>query len=206
MSMTALSFSCNKCDFTGSSWALWGDLNYKHENKLLGVNRDLGWCDDCAKLCPIEVLIKQDDLDQALIEHEKQLIRYQSAKEPFMQQRSRIAKILRLEPSFPNSILSMKFDIEEASYFINEMREHASFMVNRKSPPRCLSCSSHNIAPLPSFNHPEETDYYEEDKAVYVMDHPKCGGAIKAHQLSIRFSVKRRERFFDIEGIEMKNE
>lgn len=206
MSMTSLSFRCDKCDFIASSMVLWGHINYKNNGKSLNVNRKLGWCDDCRQICPIEELASPQTLEVAIAKHRELQATLNSLTEPLKLKRSFLARLLKLEPVLPNTFSSLKSEIAILSDDIQEMREQLSFFENRKSSPRCLSCGSHRISSLPNFEYPDEVDDYDEAKTVYVMPHPICGGAIKVHNPSIRFTMKMRERVFDIEGIEIKNE
>lgn len=206
MSMTSLSFRCNKCDFAASSMVNWGSFNYKHENKLLSVNRKLGWCEHCATICPIEVLATTSTVDQAIAKQKQLIETFECANESLLKQRSFIAKMLRLRPAQPFTILSLKNEIDYLNDIINEMRELLSFFSNRHSGPRCLLCGCERVVLLPSFEDPDETDDHEEEKFVYVLNHPTCGGAINVYHPSIRFSMKMRERFYDVEGIEMESD
>lgn len=65
MSISFLKFSCNECDFSGSSLVAFGKFQYKLSNSYFDIDRSLGLCLDCNAIVPIESFPNSDTFKQA---------------------------------------------------------------------------------------------------------------------------------------------
>ncbi|MEO5334848.1 MAG: hypothetical protein H7839_22785 [Magnetococcus sp. YQC-5] len=59
MSMPIDVYSCNKCDLESWNTILWGAYTYVHPSgREYNLDRNLGWCNACSTLAPVETLQK----------------------------------------------------------------------------------------------------------------------------------------------------
>lgn len=201
MSMTSLSFRCNQCEFAASSMVGWGSFLYKDGMHEMAIDRALGWCEDCSTIKPIEMLPTPERINCAEQAYQELELKFSVYYKRLANERSFVSKTLRLKPVLPAFLSDMQLELDYLQSSMNDMRKLAVFLTGRKSAARCLSCASHRVSVLPKFDYPEEAEDYEEDKAIYVLDHPHCGGEIKAYQPSIRFMLKMCDHFYDREGL-----
>ena len=60
MSSPYFVFSCTYCDFLATDKVLWGLFSYQGPQGLVPIERQVGWCNGCQDLEPIEVLPSED--------------------------------------------------------------------------------------------------------------------------------------------------
>lgn len=73
-------FTCTKCSLEGSSSVLRGVFLYKHKGETVSVKKDVGICNDCDTISPVEVLpnpshLKRQNLPDIFREKDKKRIK-----------------------------------------------------------------------------------------------------------------------------------
>lgn len=200
MSMTSLSFKCTHCNFVASSLKDWGHFIYELNNQEVYVDRRFGWCDGCATITSVEVLPTQEEFEK-LIELKKEYqLKLQTLERNEAKHQTKLRQLFRLKVIPTEEMRHLQYRLDELEYEISEQKQLIEVLANRKSAPKCLMCGSDSIKRLPSFNYPEEADLEGDSKAEYVMPHPNCSGDIYVSNPAIRFMMRTKKRFYDLDG------
>lgn len=200
MSMRALSFRCTQCEFGASSRVAWGKFNYTFSDETVPVQRDLGWCNDCQTIRPTEVLPIPDELERLQKEHTQMCMVLERSMKELRQEQSWLFRVLKFNPRLPPELQEMKFEIDYLSDRISSDTKLGEILVGRVSGPRCLLCSTENIAPLPQLpNFPYFNDGDSETVTI-PFTHPRCGGQLTVYMPAIRWTITMKERAYDREG------
>lgn len=189
MSMTFDMIQCSRCDFSASSSASWGRFFYKLEDdRIIPMNRRLGWCHSCKTARAIE------NLDPAIVERSIDENTSKSSK-----QLNRVAKIL--SKIWPFRILEFRGTANGAEMFNfnNEKVQDGLALVDliagRLSEAKCLECGSTQVEKLdvPSIS-------YTDPNVFLGFKHPECGGKLIAEESNIRINMIMSQKYFDREG------
>lgn len=187
MSVEPTVFTCDKCDFKASSKIVWGRFYYQAAaDRLIPLNRSLGWCSSCKTLTPVEDLSIRKVTYDEIREYEAELFDFESRG--FLKKRlvgskkkERIAYVRRC--------------LEENLKLVDILR-------SRQSPPRCLICSDTQVI-LHKFLTIADDDNSGKPRLTGFV-HPDCGGNIIASNAGISLMVQMKSRAYTTEGIFIK--
>jgi len=177
---------CDRCDFQGTTTVLWGSFKYQFEDGTSAyIERKLGWCSDCNDIRPVEVLPEYDSVNDELEKYRRLLDAERS--------RGIIGSIHRKMSS-------------RARYHFEHLQESERGMANllrlaatRRSAPKCLHCSSEDVAEI-------DMPKYGSDPFDWSLDflHPGCGGNLRVKDSGgMRISIGNRTMLYSPEGIRL---
>lgn len=182
MSMPYKTISCDTCDFKTSTTCLWGNFDYVAPNGTkLNINRTYGWFYDCQDIRAIEDLSDADKL--------KNDIETDIKKIDDIRKTDLIGKILQFLGKDKWRINSLKEDIET-----NQRR--LEFLHERKTPSKCLVCSSAEIQII----HIPDPQGDNVDK-ISEFRHQNCGGNLLVHNSKWWINAALPLREYDLDGI-----
>lgn len=149
MSMPFLQFSCRRCNFLGSSVVIWGQFSYASSGNLISLNRQLGWCDHCSYLAPVEILpcAERIQVMEQQIHEAKCTLELRIAHE--QHNRSWFSKLLGSSQLLAQELQELRLQCGYREDALKEERLRYSALSGRRSKPRCLSCGSNSCFPLP---------------------------------------------------------
>jgi len=180
--MTFRIIKCDVCDFEARSTCLWGAFDYvAPDGARLNVERSYGWCYTCEDICPIEDLSDEDQLRKEIDVDTKELTDILTV--------NIIYKFLQLFGRDKWRIKILKEKIEE-----NQRR--LTFLNDRKSPPKCLTCSGTKNEKI-ILQYPQG----ESIEKINDFHHPNCSGNLlvkdSQYRLNIAFPIKE----YDLDGL-----
>ena len=189
MSMPSYSILCTQCDYESSGRAIWGRYYYKDDEGQFNLERQLGWCNGCQSITPIE-----DFSDAAKVAGNI---------------RSDLYFIRRDTATVFANILNVLFKSRRESLgsTIDNISGYAKYIQlaeERVGQERCLTCGSHVVQPYNpireggGFKSRGDFMYHGEHKTDF--EHPGCGGMFyeKAHKM--RFSMVFYTKLYTTEG------
>ncbi len=184
MSFWYLNISCNKCDFSDSDIGMYGLFSYQTPQGLVPIERQLGWCHDCQGTEPIEVLPSKERI--RFIEQRDYPGIWNCLGESRLLSEDDIAKDLEYKR------LSREHDLQEEGVRL-------SILVDRNSPPRCLTCGSTNIFAIPIDSSRLPHQYDPATPTSIGVTHPNCGGELHISWPGT-MSLFAEDRVYDLEG------
>lgn len=184
MSVEPTVFTCDKCDFKASSTVVWGRFYYQVEDeRLIFLNRRLGWCLSCKTLSPVEDLSIEKVTHDEIRECEAELSDFENR-------------------GFLRKHLAGSKKKERIAYVRQRLEENLRLVEiprSRKLPPRCLICSGNQIV---SHKFSTSIDGDPSGKPFPTgFVHPDCGGNIVASSAGIRLMMRIKSRAYTTEGI-----
>ena len=200
MSMPFVEYTCTDCDFRDADHVVWGIFYYRTPTGDVDLKRALGWCDDCARLVPIEVLPSAEHLEmyRARIDECRQRLDSLSLQEAAS--RPLWKRLLRLKSwSYDRMILQQQLD--DLKSHNADLKALALQLTTRLSGRRCLACSSESVHQVPQPSMPSEYDSADPYEVIAVeMRHPGCGGQLMARNSEFRLNMQLQKRIYDLEG------
>ncbi len=184
-------FSCDRCDFKASNLVVWGRFYYQNfDGNLIPLKRNLGWCSSCKTLSAVENLSIDKTIYDKINEYEAEL---NKLKNP-------VFFIKHLMGSKKKE--EIKDRIAYAQQFIKEEIELVNILRSRKTPPRCLRCSSSDVI---QYKFPS-AGFDESPNKLFPTGfiHPGCGGNIIMSNSGIDFMMRRKSRAYTTDGILIK--
>ena len=137
MSMPFVFFKCDRCAFKADSTVLWGSFSYQlSDGRKLAVQRELGWCRQCATVTAIE--------DLSDIDARKQLDEANTAL--VVLNGDGFWKAIKRRTNKGRKEIELWQSRQVAA------GQRLDFLRQRSDPPRCLYCSSTDVARL---SHPQ---------------------------------------------------
>jgi hypothetical protein len=199
MSMPFLDFSCSRCSFTASDVVTWASFSYESSAGLVSLNSNIGWCDNCSTLEPVEILPSIQKIDKMKSEYTDKKHRISRYLERIEPKRSWIKKLLKIHIELPSKFQELQNQCQDLLRDIEEEQQRITLLTSRKSGPRCLSCGSTSCFPLPPFT-PLGT-YDNPGKAIKIgVKHPHCGGDLLVEHSPMRLIVSMNQCIYDTEG------
>lgn len=219
MSMPFLSFSCSRCEYSASD-LFFGLYSYEGPSGPISLGWALGWCNECAKIAPFEIMPSAQKIDelkskinelQLKIAKEKQ--RVAQCRDQLMQNRLWIKKLLKISVKPPPSeIFELNWKCQSHSRKIKDEQQRLKLLASRKSAPRCLKCGATDcflLPKLPSLPQPKYPLFSTEapSQAEEIgMKHPGCGGDLLVEWADVWVNMKSNHRIYDIEGSFLRSE
>lgn len=201
MSSLVTTFYCDCCDFEQDSSHTWGRREYVLPDGVhISLNWEIGWCQDCDGIAPIESLIEepwQIDLREA----KENIDKYSPAPVRYWWQLHRWI----FASAWANRLNDWKSGREFFLAKVFDAEDGLSLLKSRLSPPKCLSCGGLRVtAPLVISG--EELDYpVSEPKRTGTL-HPICGGQLWMAQYGSRISLVPTVCCYTPEGEFISNE
>lgn len=196
MSMSFISFHCDRCDYASSSMVMWGRYSYLWNGQEVPLNRDLGWCSGCSAISVIEVFAAPQKIEEEKRRLTRLNIELAEERAALDQRRSWSSKLVGLEPKPSRRVRSFEGQIHNLERTIEANARRAEIWAARSSPPRCLRCGSKDIALLPP-----RPDIPEGQTGIgFGFFHPGCRGEIRASHSGIRIAAGLTHRLYDAEG------
>ena len=187
MSVPFNTIKCGTCNY--SSWLLdrngWKYYQLPNDEKLT-IHSAWGWCYNCKELKAIETFPTLQSIEGKLHKYKSALSEVKDTGLP--------GKLLQL-------LGKDRFKIEQIYDRINNSENWLTFLKQRSSPTRCLTCSSTHIKPL---DLPETKDY----KGFMLNDfkHPDCGGTLWLRQNSFWLNAAYAPKSYDTEGMFLRED
>jgi hypothetical protein len=199
MSMSMLNYTCSKCDFSSSDVVMWGRRSYRMGQQTVSVNAQLGWCDDCQDLAPIEVLPSPERarvLSAELANVEGDIM---ALNVELQTGRPWYRRALGLGPGVSRELMMLEFRRDDLVETRVEDAKRSELLADRSTPPLCLRCGSDKCRALPALRVAIDGDDADARRRLPV-EHPGCGGTFIVAVSPIRVSIATVHRFYDING------
>lgn len=181
MSMPFKTITCDTCDFTANTTSLWGRFDYVAPNGTrLDVNRTYGWCYNCQDIRAIEDLSDEEKLKNDIDTNTKKIAAIRNT--------STLGRLLQMLGKDRWLINSLNKDIEN-----NKRR--LIFLHERKTPPKCLTCSGTDIIRI---NIP--TTQGSNIEKITEFKHPNCGGHLLVKNSEWMVNVARSTKEYNLNG------
>jgi len=189
MSVPTYSIQCDKCDYSSGSGVVFGGYMYQDNESLFSCPRQLGWCDDCAQLQPIENF---DSVNDALTDI------MDSTHDIEKSTRSIWSNILNA--LIPSRRKSNAWDAERAQ----NAAKYIQITYDRAGCERCLQCGSHSVTPYRpnkiSGDLDLDTDFLFAGRIITDFIHPNCGGTFHEVGSSSRFFFRQKTYVYTPQG------
>ena len=195
MSMPFYAFECTRCDFQAHSRVVWGQFSYLIDDTHFLLKRDLGWCDNCLTLVPIEVFPDSDSIEALESEKNSITLKLENGKTSLREKQSRLTKFVGLKPRLSPHLKRLKAQFRLKSEQIQDLKDHLKALSYRKSGPKCLSCGSQDLRYLPPL-----PDIDDGEKEVIPFEHPNCGGNLTVSWAGVRINQVLMHRIYDSDG------
>lgn len=195
MSLPVLTISCNTCDFRSSGTRTWGVREYVLTNGTrIEAEWNLGWCDDCKNVAPVELL----DLEYA-----KNQVLESKAHLNSLGQRP-VRNRLSLKDIFGRSFQKRVEDWEFYANKLADAEDYLALLTSRTSPAKCFNCGSEHVT----------TPLITDGKAPKRNDlsvpigfiHPVCGGELMAGYDGFRIALVPMVYRYTPEGIKIDSD
>lgn len=181
MSMPFKIIKCDTCDYEAHSSCIWGNFDYVDpDGTQFDVNRTYGWCYSCQDIRPIEDLSDEEQLEDGINTNFQKIADIKSS--------DLLGRFLQLLGKNGWQISNLKEDIKN-----NQRR--LEFLHERKSPPKCLTCSSTDIKRL---NLPNTQGSNIEK--ITEFKHPNCGGHLLVKNSEWMVNVALSTKEYDLNG------
>jgi hypothetical protein len=182
MSKSYINFECNRCEYTGTSRVVWGNLAYLLNNIKIPINRELGYCIGCKALCA------KERFDNDILTSKMQ----------------NISKIISEHQSlFRILIPSTKKSIADENAKLNAHRVLRGLLTSRSSEERCLNCASSKVIALENRYDLEYRKGFYLGVAMTGFKHPECGGEFIARGSDISLNIRFSERLYSPYGVSL---
>ena len=189
MSVPSYTILCTQCDYRSSSRANHGLYYYKDDDGQFNLERQLGWCNGCQSITPIE-----DFSDAAKVAGNI---------------RSDLYFIRRDTATVFANILNVLFKsrrewLGSTIETINGNAKYIELAKARTGQERCLKCSSYVVVPYKpareggGFKNRGDFMYHGEHKTDF--EHPGCGGMFYEQADDVRLHGKFEPRFYKPDG------
>jgi hypothetical protein len=203
MSVPGVEIYCEKCGLMGSTTCVFGPFRYRTSCGEINVPRTQGWCRDCNGLEPVEDLNPEERLANLETELKHAIQGVEWERERLRAGRSFLKRLFSSEEPTSDKLQALEERVRRLSEWVSSPEAESRYL-NPKRPPRCLSCGSREIEPIPKL--PDGlNDFYDEERVGIPigMRHPGCGGELLAMTSRYRFSVRYEDRIFDLDGGEI---
>lgn len=200
MSIQSIEVSCSRCDFHGSAGVSHGIFKYETPDGLVDCPRELGWCESCGGLAPIEALPTEERVSRirGLLRREEDSLSASEKADEAAKPGWR--KVLGLRPA-PSTETRIWRDLCESRRGELErlIARNKTFGTFRK--PRCLRCGSDSVTALPSMPSGLDPELAETQRPLPIgMKHPGCGGELMAAYSPIRLIRRFTTKIFSTDG------
>ena len=138
MSMPFYAFECPRCDFRAHSRVVWGQFSYLIDDTHFLLKRDLGWCDNCMTLVPIEVLPDSDSIEALESEKNDITFEFENGKAALRENQSVLTKFAGLKPRLSPHLKHLKTQLRSKAGQIQNLKNLLKALSYRKSGPKCL--------------------------------------------------------------------
>ena len=189
MSVPYYSILCTQCDYRSSSRANHGCYYYKDDEGQFNLERQLGWCNGCQSITPIEDFSDTSKAASKIRSDLKNINRYTSSVY------ANICNVL-----FPSNRKWLNWLTET----INSNARYIELAQVRSGQERCLKCSSYVVVPYKpvkdggGFMDRGDFMYHGEHNTDFV--HPGCGGTFYEKADDVRLFGKSESRFYKPDG------
>ncbi len=173
MSIPFLTFTCDACEYSESSFVTFGQFLWNHDGLLFRFDRQLGLCQTCREIVAMEALPDPDVFERAREMHPGLSGQFVN---PLTQEH---AKCLASQEGF--AVLERVMEL------------------NR--PPVCLSCGGDDVQPLELPKVPEGEKLTDIGRTNLGVKHPGCGGNLMvAGSEGLRLGLNPVTYYYDICG------
>jgi len=213
-------YICGRCGFKSDESRLWGRFMYESPTGLVEIARQTAWCESCSDFSPVEFLPDTGKIESL----EKELSDKKSLIEEYRvrvrQGYSWLDRLLRKQPRLTPDLLKIDFKCSDLERQINDFKRIMPVIASRKSPPRCLRCSSTECFIPPKFPSADlegddftrsftirdsSVSYERQGKPMNLM-HPHCGGEMYSVSSGIYPYIRFKIRVYNSEGEFLRSE
>jgi predicted nucleic-acid-binding Zn-ribbon protein len=184
MSMSSTHFECDTCDFTSTSRVLWGKYNYLVDGCTFPIDRQLGYCNGCNSIAPIEKIISVNETLKKLIQVQENLQQYR---------RSTFTTLW-------NNCFSFKF--KEYKKQEKALSIYYKISTERSGTEKCLMCGNEDFILLDKPVTGVELVKLKAKKDVF--SHPGCGGHLLAKEDPLRLNCTFSPLLYSFGGLKLK--
>ena len=184
MSIQSVDLKCELCGFQSSTRETWGDFYYLHNELKIPINRTLGWCRQCDKICAIEDFSQQKNICEEI----ESLLSYfnndySQKKVLFISKKVREDRLFKLN-------------------LIQILNEQLKLISTRIGTEKCLNCGSSKIDSSIGEILSTMQDRIQHNTGVIGTGviHPNCGGEIIASPSPIHITMEFTPRFYKRDG------
>ena len=173
MSIPFLTFGCDACDYSESSFVTFGRFLWKHEGEIFQFDRQIGVCQDCEGIVAMEVLPDPAEFARARDMHPKLSGEFVN---PLTEDR---AKLLACQTGF--AVLERVMEL------------------NR--PPVCLNCGGDDVHTLELPKVPKGEKLTNIGRTNLGVKHPGCAGNLQVEGSGgFRMGLNPVTYYYDISG------
>ena len=212
MSVPFKVFSCSRCEFFATDLFLSGFFSYESSSGLFSVSRELGWCNECNDISPVEKIPTAQEIAASESEIYKKEEHVAHLQDSLEKKRSWFRKLFKISVRIPAEIQNLKIECEYLRTYMETDRKILLLLISRKSPPRCLKCGSTDCMLLPKIPYIPAPDYplfSTEDPGPPIkigFKHPSCNGELLVKYSDVWISFKKKHRIYDTEGLLIRSE
>lgn len=175
MSVPTLWLTCARCGESFNDGVLHGYFEYElPDGAHIPLERRSAWCNGC------DAMVAMENLDSAAAE----------------ERRGRLVNQMADNGGF---LVWLPWKRSAMAYLREELKgvdQQLDYLRQRTTAPKCLSCGSDQVTPLPPSPHPEQ-----DGPAIPAgWKHPGCGGEVQASLSGLRFIYVYPLRIYDADG------
>jgi hypothetical protein len=200
MSVQSIDVTCSLCEFRSETGVSHGIFKYEIQNGLIDCDRELGWCESCKNLSPIEALPTEARIERVRILLKREQAALSASEKAGETANAGWRKALGIRPraSMETSILQdgCECRIREIQE-ITSRNESAGVL----RPPRCLRCGSQTVIAMPAMPSGLDPEMASSQRPLPIgMEHPGCGGKLMASYSPFRLNRRFRTQIFSLDG------
>ena len=189
MSVPSYSIRCTKCDYRSSSRASDGRYYYRDGEGRFNLERQLGWCNGCQRITPIEDFADAADAASKI--------------------RSELEFIRRDTGTIFQNILNALFASRRKwiKKIVDNINNHAKYIQlaqKRTGQERCLTCGSHVVEaykPTREGGGLKSQGFMYHGQCNTDFEHPGCGGMFYEKADDVRMHGKFDSKFYTADGV-----
>lgn len=191
MSMPYSLLDCPACGYGASTTCLWGYFVYRDgAGTEAFIRRRLGWCHDCRRAVPLEMLP-----DAGLVEAERAAAQQQIDAHAPVQPTQPATRFRWLRDLLPR--LAESEDLRKARAELLRTELLAAVLAAARGP-RCLTCGSQSVEPIPL---PDPNTLSPRHDLLIDFRHPGCEPPMRFWDAGgNRMAIVPTKRVYDVQG------
>lgn len=203
--MPFLVFRCNQCDFKGNDMVTWGPFSYLSGFKFIPLERQLGWCPDCAKFVPVEILPTSESLISGAAQVESLRNAVEARRKYEIPNRSWFKGLFK-HTEMSHEFIMLKCDLHVCKQTLKQAKARAAALSGRSAKPKCLECGSINAYALTMTMQAAGDERNPAPAIPSGVLHPGCGGEFQVAHSDFWVNCVLPHRIYDTQGRFLRSE